>query len=416
MSRTASQSPAKTKRRAESAQIDGRGGWVVVGATCLSTFAVFGVAYSFGAFFTAIRDEFDVGNSAVSLFFAITTFVYFVLGVVTGRLADRFGPRPVLLVGAVVMVAALLATSRVTNVWLGYVTYGLGVGIGIACAYVPMVATVGAWFERRRTTALGVAVAGIGIGTLVGSPSAKALVNAHGWRTAYVVLAVVAGALMLLASLGARRPPRPADAAPLPALSGLISNGRFALLYVAMMLLSAALFVPFVYLDDYVERRGATGGALLIGIIGAMSVVGRLGFGALGSRFSLLRLYQLSFATLGGSYLIWLWAGGDFSRLVAFAAVIGVGYGGFIALSPAVAAQLFGPAGLGGVLGALYTAAGIGGLLGPPLTGLLIDGAGYDWTIVAAMAVALAAVPLLVAVEVLGRRHAAGPAGAAPAR
>ena len=83
-----------------------------------------------------------------------------------------------------------LATSRVQSIWVGYVTYGLGVGIAVACAYVPMVATVGAWFVRRRTTALGVAVAGIGVGTLVLAPLSERLIDAYGWRTAYVVLGI----------------------------------------------------------------------------------------------------------------------------------------------------------------------------------------------------------------------------------
>ena len=399
--------------------IDSAAGWLVVGATFLSTFAVFGVAYSFGAFFIAIREEFNVSNSEVALLFSITTFVYFMLGVLTGRLADRFGPRPVLLVGAVVMVAALLITSRVTQIWLGYITYGTGVGIGVACAYVPMVAAVGAWFNKRRTAALGVAVAGIGLGTLVGSPAAKIIIDDYGWRTGYVIIAIAAGGLLLLASFGSKRPPAPPNPEPLPRLGGLISNWRFVVLYAATIFISAALFVPFVYLDDYLENYGSDRGPLLIGLIGAASIIGRLGFGALGSVISLMRMFQLSFFMLAASFLIWLYADGDFSQLVIFTVVLGIGYGGFIALSPAVAAYMFGPIGLGGVLGALYTSAAFGGLLGPPLAGELIDRQGYSTTIETALWVALVSVPLLIMAEVLGRRHikrtaaaVAGPAGA----
>ncbi len=371
----------------------------------LSTFAVFGVTYSFGAFFTAIREEFGVSNSEVALLFAITTFVYFMLGVITGRLADRFGPRPVLLFGAAVLVASLLITSRVTEIWIGYITYGTGVGIGVACAYVPMVAVVGAWFEKHRSSALGVAVAGIGLGTLIGAPSSKALINAYGWRTGYVIIAIVAGALLVIASFGAKRPPASANPGPLPTLWKLISNGRFFMLYVAAFLLTLSLFVPFVYLDDYLEGYGSERGALLIGLIGAASIVGRLGFGALGAQLSLMRLYQLAFAILAGSFLIWLYADGNFGQLVIFTMVIGVGYGGFIALSPAVAAQMFGPVGLGGVLGALYTAAAFGGLIGPPIAGELIDQRGYNTVIETALWISVATLPVLLLAEILSRRH-----------
>lgn len=141
--------------------------WVTVAAAFVSTFTVFGVAYSFGAFFDSMADEFGTGRGLTALMFSVTTALYFGGGVVSGRFADRYGPRPVMVVGTVSLGLGLLATSAVGSIWLGYITYGLGVGTAVACGYVPMVAMVGGWFERRRTTALGIAVAGIGAGTLV---------------------------------------------------------------------------------------------------------------------------------------------------------------------------------------------------------------------------------------------------------
>ena len=78
---------------------------------------------------------------------------------------------------------------------------------------------------------------------------------------------------------------------------------------------------------------------------------------------------QLSFATMTVSFLLWLGADDSYAMLVLFAIVMGVAYGGFIALAPAVAAGLFGTVGLGAILGALYTAAAVGGLVGPPIVG-----------------------------------------------
>ncbi|SUZ67324.1 uncharacterized protein METZ01_LOCUS20178, partial [marine metagenome] len=377
--------------------IDSAAGWVVVAATVTATFAVFGVAYSFGAVFTTIREEFGVGKGQASLFFAITTFIYFVLGVFTGRIADRYGPRPVLLVGAAAMGTGLFLTSLVNNITVGYLTYGLGVGIGVGCAYVPMVATVGGWFERDRTKAMGVAVAGIGLGTLVGAPLAKRLVLSYGWRTTFVILGIGSAALLALASLGARRPPGSGAQDSPPPLRVLLSDARFLWLYTSMVFLSCGLFVPMVYLDDYLESRGKAGGALLIGIIGATSVVGRLALGAIAAKADLMRLYQLCVAALGASYVIWIVAGSNYTVLVIFAICMGTAYGGWIALSPAVIAHLFGPVGLGGVLGALYTSAGIGGLIGPPVIGVLIDAANYETAIGVAIAFSGVSLVLLMA-------------------
>jgi len=373
-------------------RVDSAAGWLVVAATTTATFAVFGVVYSFGAVFTAIREEFGVGKGQAALFFSITTFIYFVVGVFTGRLADRYGPRPLLLAGALSIGLGLFLTSLVNNILLGYLTYGVGAGIGVGCAYVPMVATVGGWFEKDRTKAMGVAVAGIGVGTLVGAPLAKHLVISYGWRNAFVVLGVGSAALLALASIGARRPPGSGTQEPPPPLRLLLKDQRFIWLYISMTFLSSGLFVPMVYLDDYLESQGRSGGALLIGIIGATSVVGRLALGAVASKVDLMRLYQLCVMALGASYVIWLLAGANYTSLVVFAVCMGTAYGGWIALSPAVTAYLFGPIGLGGVLGALYTSAGIGGLVGPPVIGVVIDATNYKTAI--GLAIVLSAVSL----------------------
>lgn len=381
--------------------LDSTRAWVVAASAFLSTFTVFGVVYSFGAFFKPMADEFGTDRSTTALFFSITTFLYFAIGVLTGRLADMKGPRPVLLVGAVCMVAGLVATSRVDSIELGFATYGIGVGIGVACAYVPMVSTVGAWFERRRTTALGVAVAGIGVGTLVVAPLAETLVDRYGWRKSYVILAVGVAVLLTLASVGAHRPERAAQTAPAQDLGRVLRTSRpFWILYVSMFLVSTTLFVPFVFLDDYLETEGISGSAgWLVGLIGMSSVAGRLVLGRLAARWSSLRLYRACIAVNGASFLIWLLVGTSYPALLAFALVMGVSYGGFIALAPAVAAEQFGTIGLGAILGALYTSAGIGGLVGPPLMGRLIDAYDYTPTLVIAMALALVSAAALLPLE-----------------
>jgi MFS family permease len=374
---------------------------MVVGATFLSTFTVFGVVYSFGAFFDSMADDFGTGRGATALMFSITTAWYFGLGLVSGKAADRFGPRPVMLVGAAALGIGLIATSRVESIWWGYVTYGIGAGTAVACGYVPMVATVGGWFERRRTLALGIAVAGIGAGTLACAPLANALIGAYGWRTSYVIFGIGGTALLLLAAAGAHRPPVVVGQGPVD-LRAVIRQRAFAALYLGALLGSMALFVPFVFIKSYATDQGIDSGlaATLVGIIGASSIVGRLGLGALGARFGSVRLMQASFGSMAFSYVLWLVAGGSFAMLVLFTVVMGVGYGGFIALSPAVVATLFGTVGMGAVLGASYTAAGIGGLIGPPIAGELIDRVSYSAAIVFAMVLTALATLVLLALPV----------------
>ena len=380
------------------AQLDSARGWLVTAAAVASTFATFGVAYSFGAFFDAMSEEFDVGSGQTAFFFSLTISLSFILGLFTGRWADRVGPRPVLLAAAASLVGGLLATAAVQNIWLGYLTYGLGVGFAVACGYVPMVSVVGSWFVRRRAAALGVAVAGIGLGTLIGSPVAAALIDATSWRTTYVIFGIVGGVLLLGAASVAERGPAAQPTDKPRSLRELLRLRDFAILYVASLFGTFGLFVPFVFLADYAEGEGigSVPAATLVGVIGGSSVIGRLALGSLADRLDLNRLYIGSFSVMAASHFVWLGAGGRYWQLVLYAAVLGLGYGGFIALSPAVAAQRFGLTGLGGVLGTLYTSAAVGSLGGPPLAGVLIDGPGYSTAITFAGLMTVAATVVLL--------------------
>jgi MFS family permease len=362
-------------------ELDAAAGWRTVAAAFGSMAVVFGVAYSFGAFFVPMAAEFGTGSGATSVIFAITAFCWFQLSPVSGRIADRIGPRPVLLAGAVALAAGLLLTAAVRQLWLGYLTYGAGVGIAVACGYVPMVAAVGGWFERRRAVAIAVAVAGIGVGTLLGAPLAAALIEAIGWRATHVVFGLTGAALLVGCAAAVRRPPLPSGNGSAPPLRALAGTTPFRSMYAATLLAAFALFVPVVHLPAYAGSSGASPvvGATLVGIIGVASVVGRIALGAIADRFGRVRTFQASFAVLAAAFALWLGhiaVGGPFGLLVAFAVVLGVGYGGWIALQPAVIADAFGVHGLGWLVGLVYTAAGVGALLGVPVAGALVDATG----------------------------------------
>ena len=113
--------------------------------------------------------------------------------------------------------------------------------------------------------------------------------------------------------------------------------------------------------------------------------------------FGSFRLYRTCLAIHGLSFVVWLVAGSSYAVLVLFVLVLGVGYGGFVALGPIVMADRMGVAGLGSILGLLYTAPGLGGLIGPPFAGWIIDRTDtYRWAIAGCVAVCVVSVVLLV--------------------
>jgi MFS family permease len=138
----------------------------------------------------------------VSLVFSLAGFLYFGLGVVSGPLADRFGSRRLAVTGMILTGLGLVAASFARSLPEVYAAYGLGVGLGVGCAYVPAIGAVQRWFVRRRGFASGLAVSGIGVGTLVMPPLASFFIETLGWRGAHLALgglaAVVGGGLALL--------------------------------------------------------------------------------------------------------------------------------------------------------------------------------------------------------------------------
>lgn len=321
--------------------------WRMVAAGFIAAFTLFGVVYSFGAFFKPLAAQFGANRSETSAIFSITSCISFVLGPFTGHLADRYGPRRIATIGALAIGIGLAATSRINHLWMVYITYGFGVGIAIACCYVPMLAAVGGWFLKRRNTALGIAASGIGVGTLVIAPITAELIHRLGWREAYVVLAVAATALLLICAWLIEPPPIELDA-PEFSVRRIIRTGPFKLMYAACMFWTVATSIPFVFLPAYAQGVGinAVAAATLVGFIGFASTAGRLGLGPLADRFGLIATYRFCLLVLGLCFTLWLY-GKSYGMLVAFALVMGASYGGAVALTPAVVAELFGTRGLG---------------------------------------------------------------------
>lgn len=363
-----------TRATAAADGVDGRRAWVVAFTVAVTAALGFGTSYSFGAFFDDMAAEFDAGRSATAMVFAITTFLFFGVGIVSGRWCDRYGPRRLLVAAALIMGGGLLATSQVTSLWMGYLTYGVGVGFGAGLYITPGFAVVGAWFDRQRAVALGVASAGSGLGTLVLVPVATALIDAYGWRTTYLVLGVVATVVLLVASRLVARPPVPM-VAPAGGAPRASTTPAFRLLFASNLLMSLALFTAFAFVVPFAKDDGIGSGpaALLLSVVGASSFAGRVGLSSLVRRLGALRLYQATLAVQPVAYVVWVVAGGNYALLALFAALLGVSYGGYVALGPTVAAHLFGVVGLGGVLGTLFFGSAIGGLVGPPLAGWLAD-------------------------------------------
>ena len=386
---------------------------MVVACAFTLTFVGFGVAYSFAAFFKAFQTEFGAPRAHISLLFSLCAMLWFSFGVPAGLLADRFGPRGVCLAGALAIAGGLAAAAHAPSLEILYVTYSVGIGVGIGLCYVPSVAAVQHWFVQNRVLAGGIAVSGIGAGNLLVPPLAAWWIELWGWRGAYLglgtltVLAAVPAAL-LLGGRAATRAKAAGTVLPGMTLGEAMSSRLFWLMYAVAFLICVGFFVPMVHLVPYAQDVGLTEaqGVSLVSLLGLGSLFGRFAMGGIAERLGHARSLVAIGAGLGLLFLVW-WVAQSFWLLAVFAVCFGTLYGGYVALAPALMMDVCGPRSLSAILGFLYTAAGLATLIGPTFAGASFDAFGnYDASILGCAALCFAGAGLAAAM----RRHFHSPA------
>ena len=360
---------------------ESRSGWFVVVGTFLILTMGFGSAYSFGTFFTPLQDQFGASRAAVSAAFSLAILTLFSVGPLTGTLADRLGPRVLVAGGTALVGCGLILASQAQTLWHVQAAFAVCIGGGVGMAYVPAVGAVQKWFDRRRGLASGIAVSGIGVGTLLVPPIGALLIAQMDWRPAFLAIGAVvvlaggaAGLLVRNPSSGRQGKGAASPAAPGVSLKEAVRSRPFVLLLIGFLLASLGQFTPIAHLVPYAEDRGVSpqAAATLLSLLGVGSAVGRFAIGAGADRIGRWRALGLSFGGVGVSCLLWLVSDGMLG-LGAFAVLVGLFWGGSVALAPSVMADYFGTRAVSGIIGVLYAGVGLGALVGPVMAGLVFD-------------------------------------------
>ena len=358
--------------------MESRRAWVVVWATFVCLAVIFGVSYSFAAFFENFAKEFAAQRADVSWIFGLCGLVYFVLGAGGGMLADRWGPRIVCMTGMVFIAMGLFLTSLAQSLTTVYLSYGLLVGLGIAFVYTPSIACVQPWFNKRRGLASGIASAGVGAGTLILPVVVSYLLIEVNWREALQMMSAGVLLIGLTAGFLLKRAPNLSGntSGQLPGLtlSATLKTPSFKWLYMGTLLGAPVMFVPFAHISAAARDAGVPDAQAvgLVGLIGIGSLVGRFAIGWLADRMGRIKTLMLMQGLMGLSYLVWAGAQ-DPWMFAVFALWFGLSYGSIVSLLPAICMDLFGGRAVSAIIGTLYTGAALGNLLGPVLAGQVFD-------------------------------------------
>src|SRR5712692_3148109 len=208
-------------------------GWVIVLVSFLTMLLVMGTRFSFGVFYSSMLAEMGWSRAATAGIFSVSMLVYAGVALGVGAAFDWWGPRRMFPVAAVLLGVGLFLCSRMTTLWQFYLYYGVIGGTGFtALGFIPHVALMARWFDRRRGLATSLALAGTGVGSFLLAPWSAWLIAQYGWRQSYLIYAVIIpGVLIPLILLVHRSRPEDMglhpDGAPRPLSRGQ-QTSRFA--------------------------------------------------------------------------------------------------------------------------------------------------------------------------------------------
>ena len=373
-------------------------GWWIVAACFLVSVYVGGVVlYGFTAFFEPIADEFGWSYAQIAFAASLRGLEAGLLAPILGIMADRWGSRPLMLVGVVVTGLGLMLLSRVTSLGMFWGAFALIAAGTSTCMATVLMAVVSNWFRKKFGLASGIVASGLGFSGLL-VPVVASVVDTFDWRTAMVIFGLGMLVIGLPLSLLIRRYPEqygympygevsntvtpierttPAQftASDIPAKQALKSSTfwhiALALMYQLLVAMTVATHV-MPYLSSIGVARSTS--SFVASATPVTSIFGRLGAGWLADKFDKKRLLVIGLAMMSLSMLFFTYAAtGGIWLLVPFFIFLGLGQGSVIPVRVALLRERFGRRNFGTIHGFTVGIMMIGNIAGPPAAGWGFD-------------------------------------------
>jgi len=375
--------------------------WVIVAAGGVLGCVAIGTMFSLPVLLRPISEDTGWSTTGVSTAMTIGFLALAFASMIWGGLSDRFGPRVVVLAGSALLAASMAVASQAGSLIEFQLVFGLVVGAATAAIFAPMMACVTGWFETRRSLAVSLVSAGMGMAPMTMSPLAAWLVTDYDWRTTMLILAAIAAAIMIPAALLVRRPPalQAADAAPSahaePEMSvrQAIRTPQFVILLVTNFFCCATHSGPIFHTVSYALTCGIPmiAAVTIYSVEGLAGMGGRIAFGVMGDRFGARNILVIGLLMQAFGVLSYVFVN-QLTGFYTVAVLVGFIYAGVMPLYAVIARENFPLKMMGTVIGGTAMAGSLGMATGPVLGGLLYDNfATYSWLYVASWGMGLGA-------------------------
>jgi OFA family oxalate/formate antiporter-like MFS transporter len=336
-------------------------------------------------------------------------------------LVDRFGPRLLISVGALLSGGSWVLSSYVDNILALYLTYGVLGGFGTGIIYVGIIGLMVRWFPDRRGLATGIAAAGYGFGAIFTSFPIDNMIKSSGYAHALVVWGIIQAVIGILAAQGLRVPPENYQipgAAPTAASAQqtrrsyspreMLQNPIFYLLFVMMSMMSTSGLMVVSNVGPFAKEFGVAN-ALVLGMAALplsltlsrfTNGLTRPFFGWISDHIGREITMALAFSLECAAILILFAYIKQPALFVVLTGLVFFGWGEIFSLFPSTLTDTFGPKYAATNYGFLYIAQGIGSILGGPAAAFLKQATG-SWSAVFIVVAVLDALTALLAITVL---------------
>ncbi len=365
--------------------VDSRYAWGRLGAVLALMTIGSSPMYVISVVLPVVQADFGVARAGASLPYTLLMVGFGLGGIAFGRLADRRGLVPVVLLGTAGLAGGYLLAAASPSLWLFALANGLLLGaLGSAATFAPLVADASAWFVRRRGIAVAIAASGNYLSGTLWPPIVQPLVDHYGWRPTYAALGLFCALTLPLLALRmrARAPAGPAPAAAGRAPKVTPSERPFGLslgqaqfvLCTAGVACCVAMAMPQVHIVAYCGDLGygAARGAEMLSLMLAFGIASRLISGAICDRIGGLRTLLLGSVLQGVALLLFIPFDGLVS-LYVISALFGLFQGGIVPSYAVIVREHFPPAAAAARIGTVLMATLLGMALGGWMSGKVFD-------------------------------------------
>jgi MFS family permease len=393
-------------------------GYIVIVASFCIFVVMYGTRFAFGVFFKPMITDFGWTRALTSGALSLSMVVQGSLAIVMGGLNDKLGPRIVLTLCGFLLGLGCLLMSQISTLWQIYLFYGVIIGVGMSGVLVPLLSTVARWFIKRRNLMTGIALTGIGLGTLIAPPVANRLIAVYDWRVSYIILGCLVLAVGVLAAQLLKCDPTRTGQVPYGGDDMEVQGGgeglslreaahtrQFWMVFGVFVCLGFSYFSIVVHIVPHITDLGisAANGANILAALGGAGIVGNV-LGGAADKIGNKQVCVIGLM-LASAMLFWLVSVTEVWMFYLFVGVFGIGYGVCFTSESPLVAWLFGVSSHGLLLGIISFGFTIGAAIGPLLTGYIFDVTGsYQVAFLTFAALSAVGLILMVLIRPIGSK------------